>query len=265
MNSKEKNRYEAAAYISIICLSLLLVAASLFIPWTTVRNLLVNLAASLLAVCVLFFLLNKFFLLPSIDNPFVDTFLTNERAREVFSLHERLKKAVTLDVLGYNLRNFLEEFRDDVISCVQRGGTVRILVVDPLSTAGQVIVQNSRLGLFLNNSAETENIVRNYIEQRLQESRLPEGAQFCFSKVNWIPSCSLIIVGRSPRTSVMKLAFNTAFYRTPRPRGRLNIVLEHTKHPYWFEFFAEQFSQLWEDATVSSLLPNMADDSRTCT
>lgn len=259
MNPEHRKRYEFAAYISIVCISLVLAAASTFIPWNTIANLALNLAASLLSVCLLFFLLNRFFLLPDMGSTGGETLLTTDLARETLDLNKRLGSAKSIDLLGYNLSSFLDEFRDKILSCVRRGGGVRILVINPNSAAGSVVKDNSRLESFSRNSDSTNELVHSYMGEQLQKERLPEGARLEFGRVNWIPSCSLVIVDRSLRKGVIKVAVNTPFYRTPRPRGRLNLLLKSSQDRHWFEFFADQFEELWRESVPQSLLTRSAN------
>jgi hypothetical protein len=255
MNRRQKHRYEAAAYISVVCLSLLLVAVSRFIAWPTVANLAANVAASLLAVCVLFFLMNRFYLLSDNESSARQALLPSDRAREVLDLHERLAAAKSIDLLGYNLANFLDEYRDDLVSCVRRGGAVRILIVNPASTAGALIVENSKLQSFARNSEIAREWVFDYIGGKLVEGKLAGGARLELGELNWVPSCSMVIIDRASRTAVLKVSVNTPFYRTPRTRGRLNLVLQPFQEPHWFEFFGDQFDALWGESAPKTLVP----------
>lgn len=80
-------------------------------------------------------------------------------------------------------------------------------------------------------SDDTGELVRQtMVDERLRMGQLPQKARLEFGQVNWVLSCSLVIVkSRSARKGAIKVEVNTQFYATPGPSGRLNLLLKPSK------------------------------------
>lgn len=256
MKWSQQRKIEVAVYIIVLSLAIILGAIGIIFLSGTFRDFFINLSADFLGVAILFFLVNRFFGLDqesTIQQQFdmVRNLIENKfgvlndvkESKDKFNFEKLLQSAEQVDVIGYNLTSFLDEFRGKIIEQVQKGTKVRVIVVDPNSLAREMMYKHSTLHLYDKDIIQTFGFV-NYINDGL--SRKGQKKKFEFRVIDWIPSCSLIIVDANKSTGIMNVKVNTPSYRTPKYESRLHLIFTQTEQPKWFEFFAKQFNELWE-------------------
>lgn len=263
MKSNQRRKLEVAVYIVIGALAIPSFVGAVLLVETPIQDFLLNIAADFFGVAFLFFLVNRFFALDSEDTVSnqvdrlihlaeqgFNVLVEEEEARQRLDIKKLLTTCHQLDILSFTLTEFLHEFQAQISECVCRGARVRILVIDPQSTAREVIYQNSA-----EHRPYDRDIVLtlSYI-QKIQEMIAGGNKQvkggFDFKLTKWIPSCGLIIVDPNLKleSSMMKVTLHSPHYKTPGHESNLNIVFSHRDQPKWFGYFEEQFNRLWEES-----------------
>lgn len=260
MKLTQKIRFEIAVYLALASLAISMAIISDTFIEGTVKAFVISVASGLFGVAILFFLLNRLFGITTgpEDVKHAIVRLAEERstlvsdnaaARKLFHIDELLKTTRSLWIVGYNVESFLNHFRDSIVACVQRGGNVRILIIDPASKAREVIRENSSRHIFEKNlslSFTHASYITDHLKNRPGRSR----GRFELKLTKWIPSCAMIIVNPKFDSGTMKVSVNTPHYDTPRGGGRLNMIFRRSIDRYWFNYFVIQYERLWEEAVA---------------
>lgn len=177
--------------------------------------------------------------------------LSNDQAREKFKIKESFQNAIRIDALGYNLMSLLNDTRDIIIERVNEGANIRILIIKSDSKASELISLNSSTNIFSHTVDATQSHIK-YINDALAISNNNKTkGSFDIKYINWVPSCTLIFAYYKHEKDLLKVSINTPYYKTPKPRGRLNLILTKENDYDWFEFYKEQFENLWNSTPIS--------------
>lgn len=257
MNSKQQQKFKIAVYVAILSFAFVFLVISFVIQNDFWRNLAMNIGTDLLGVTLLFFIVNKFFGLDT-DESFserletliailerrVNILNSKDEGTQKFQLSNALQTAQELDVIGYNLTGLLQEFYEPIIKRVQAGAHIRVLLIDPTSMARDLINHNTAIFDFDGNSQRSLNYLK-IIQARLKNSETMKGS-FEFRVLNWIPSCSVVIVNRNLPSGIAKVDIYSLHYRIPVRDGGLNLILNRVEHPQWFDYYVNQFETTWD-------------------
>ena len=118
--------------------------------------------------------------------------VSDSNVRFDLSLEERLDAARTVDLLGYNLKSLLQATRELIANAVERGTTVRIVLVDIQSLSAQIFGKHTnRPHLLVPDWIAALEHIRD-IRRLLEEKPMVNG-RLEVRVTDWIPSCSLIL------------------------------------------------------------------------
>ena len=161
------------------------------------------------------------------------------------NLEERLKTVRALDLMGYNLVGLLRDIREPIAEAVSRGATVRILVVDFNSLAGELMSKHSnRKHLLPSDFAAALEHIRDI--DRLKNAKLRVDGRLDVKWTSWIPSCNMVLIDAKEEKGLAKIGINPPSFRRP-VTGRLGLLLSRRYHPAELDYFIEQFEVLWHD------------------
>ena len=221
-----KKRYALAVYLLLGSIATILALTALnYVQSETLKNLLLNLSTELGGAALIFFIVNRLFLLEEndianqisqlrreIDKKF-SPLISGNQSRELFPVEDKLKNAIQVDLLGYNLLSLLRNIRQLLINEIIDGASVRILIVDLHSQAGRVMQQNSNKPHMI----ESDFILAlDFICDMKQEIEAMNGnGSIGVKLVSWIPSCSLFIIKYSENEGIMKVTVHPPSFRLP--------------------------------------------------
>lgn len=176
--------------------------------------------------------------------------LSSIESRTQLNFEERLKNAKTLDVLGYNLRLFLQSNRDLLSDAVKRGTTVRLVLINRSGDSFDMFKGHSNRPQFVEADwAAGYEFIGDIL---LNLAKLPASTRGSLKVklTDWIPSCSLIIFDAESENGFMQVGVNSITFRQPKT-AKPTIGLEKKKNPQEFLFFTNGYETLWnEDSTV---------------
>jgi len=172
---------------------------------------------------------------------------------QVFSQSEsfvkRMHDANEICLVGITFVQFLMTFREPLTSAISGGARLRIMLIDPDSTAARLLVENSEMeSNFANDvkrSLEYLSLIAKYSQNNGHE-------RVNIKLVNWIPSSSLILFDPYKENGVARVTVYPPCYNTSVSR-RAHFELTHEKDSYWYEIFVDQYERLWKQGKEYSI------------
>lgn len=260
--NKRKQLYALAVYLLLAAVAaiLVLVAANYLKedPW---QGLLINLSTEVAGVVIIFFVVNRLFLLDK-DSDLLEEltflrkdvksrfspFVSRDLDRERFDLPRLLAGAESVDLVGYSFANLLGEHREHLVEAVQLGAKIRVLLVNPSSAASDLISRSTQEPeRFLDAVRRSLRYLRD-IRQLLADSNNAQDA-LTVRLISWIPSCHMIILDAKQGRGIARIGINSFSFRLGQPK-RVSLILSREDYPTEFDYFAAQFELLWEDEST---------------
>jgi hypothetical protein len=195
---------------------------------------------------------------PRVNETRQERLLPNFGVHANLKLEEHLETAKTVDLLGYNLRSLLQTNREPIANAVERGTTVRIILVDIQSPIAQTFKTHSnRPHLLISDWVTGLEDIREI--QRLLEKKPKIGGRFEVKITDWIPSCNLILINANESYGIASVGVHSVVFRQP-VSGRFSFVLERKHDTTAFDFFVKGYDMLWnEDSkTWDGSIPQMS-------
>jgi len=234
-----RNRLEIGAYLVTLALAVPSYVWAVKAGDTALRDFLINISATFAGVGFLFFLLNRFF---GLDSTTVlgteEVSATSFFKDDIADLRGRFRKAKSIAINGMTLSSTSTKYRKDFKDCLERGGEVRIIVVDPnlpvLDVAANRFSKHQDASKI---RRECEQALDNFGTLWEQEGkRKPIQVRLC----NAVPPYGMwLIDADSPNAEIwveiysFRGEFEPALHLLPFRDGD------------WFNFFREQFEILW--------------------
>ena len=237
-----RNKLEIGAYLVTLALAIPSYVWAVNAGDTPWRDFLINISATFAGAGFLFFLLNRFFGLDSTTN-----FGSGEIAAESFfrddlpDMRERLRSAKTIAVSGMTLSGSSGTYRKELKDCLERGGEVRVVILDPNQPAVDVAANRYSKHQNVNKlRKECEHALGNF-ETLLKRNGKLEPIQI--RSCNAVPPYGIWLIDADSRNAEIWVKIypyrgdiTPAFQLLPRKDGD------------WFEFFQEQFELLWKNS-----------------
>lgn len=157
---------------------------------------------------------------------------------------EYIRSASAIAVEGISLYRFIEAFYHDFAFALQSGTALRVLLVDPSSSAVDMIA-------FRSTSRTDANMQQKRINNTLASlNRLAEnvpGASIETRLLDYMPPYGITTYQHQsdPEKSLCHVRLFT--FRTPTPSAPL-IAPNPVRDMYWFKFFSDQFDLMWDAA-----------------
>ena len=159
-------------------------------------------------------------------------------------LADRARQAKEILLCGYTLLHLVGTNTGLLEQRLKDGCRLRVLIIDPGSLAGELIRANESTGRF---SRDAETVLAYMTRLRKTVSSSKKG-RLGVRLLNFVPSCSLIIIdGREPY-GWMRVGIYPPAYKT-RIEERVHFELSRDREEACFGRFLEQYDKLWVDAT----------------
>lgn len=259
MDKKRSQRYTLVVYLFLLAISIILALIAIsYFQGSPLREIMFNLSSELAGVVLIFFIVNRFFLLDRDHDLIVEVrdlknavlakfspLVFEDDSLKLFDFEGLLHDASTIDLLGYTSVNLLEKFREQLAASIRNGARLRILVVDQEAPAGTIM-----------NRSHTTEIFRRDFQRVLKYAFQINGlsqhpGQLNIQATNWIPSCNMIIIEDKKQKGVAKIGINSPSLRLPvgkKYRDRLFLILDRKNYPDEYDYFLTQFNLLWEES-----------------
>ena len=151
-----------------------------------------------------------------------------------------MKAADEIDLLGYTFVGFIDELRTSILERLRQGARIRILLVDPTTIAGKLMMQQNPHTKY---PCDVRIVLDRYEEIKGQEAC----ANMELRLLRWIPSCSMVILNGSKESGRMKIGIYPLAYST-RMDERAYFSLARGDDQRWYPVFLAQYNKLWERA-----------------
>ena len=266
MDRQRRSRYVLAVYLVVMSLAVILVLIGLFFTespdWKSVW---INLGTGLLGVVVLFFLVQRFFLadewgLSDRIEQLVKRLELSERpsARDFFvkapSLDDYVRSATQIDMCGVTLTSTVNKQFGNLRERLAHGATIRLLIIDPNSLGLEMSAWRSEV---------PEDI--EYYSKRLEATF----KDITYLHKSWLGQEEAQLSGQKRDNFAVRLlsyAPSFSIYRFENDTGNRDIYVELYTHgtgylsppvfnltperdEVWYDYFAEQFNFMWQQAT----------------
>lgn len=268
-DSKLTNRLTLAVYLflAVLAVILALVGIKYIQSDSPTRDLIINLSTEILGVVIIFFIVNQLFLLnkerdfvkqiesikDDIKSRFSPLIWQNE-IRDQFDFISEIHDSQYIYLLGYNIEDFLQKFREQIIKSIIRGTNVKIIIINNNSIAGDLIRINLSASQKYDEGAKRSLEYLLQIKEFIDKNENSKGS-IEIRLVTWIPSCRIILIERENETGIAKIRIHSPCRSLPlgRIREPLNLILDKEKDSREFNYFKKNFELLWKSKTAKIL------------
>lgn len=245
MKLTQKQKLEVGAYVVTVALAFPLYFLAAKYKNSALGDFLIDISATLAGAGFLFFLLNRFF---GIE---MEKSAANEQggmsAEQFFKydfddLREKIRNAKSVCINGVTLSRSSNTYLIDLRTCIENGGSVKVVVVDPEKPAITLSAKREK------RHQNPEKIRRECLtaldnfETLLDKPQNQKNFEIRLSEA--LPTFSIWIIDGESRTAEIWVEVYSF-------RGEKDIVFVLTpfKDGVWFDFFKQQFDMLWNDGT----------------
>lgn len=277
MNPRSKwKRYVVAVYLLLLATSIILslIGLNYYDSDTPMQSLFLNLSTELTGAVLIFFVVDQIFQLGESDHKEdiakkidglrkeihqkFSPLVSKNYAESTLNFGKMLLECDSIDIMGYTRNTTLRQHRRAFEQAIQYGTSIRVIVIDVESDAGNLLKQNS------NNVARTEQYFSATIDYATEIHQTTQtqnsGGQFEVRVINWIPSYSLsIFYPRLDSVNKMEVKINSPSYRAHRVGGRVRLLLDSQEHSREFLYFVNHFEKLWEHEAKPLVFGEMQD------
>jgi hypothetical protein len=160
-----------------------------------------------------------------------------------------IENAKAIDILGYNSKSVLQEFRSHLANAIIRGASVRIIFTDISQSPTKEVFEQHAGRSVVSLSSEWAKALGyiNDIQKTLKASSKVNG-KLEVKSTTWIPSCNLILFNSADNNNgIVRIDFHALSFRQPLTlAGKLFLAISQKDNPKFFEYFAKGFDLLWE-------------------
>jgi len=248
MDKKHRARYFLAVYLVIAGLAIVLVLVGINYAKDTWQSVVLNLSTELLGVVLIFFLINRLFLIDDWDTSTRIENLFNRLEKHTSLLRgpednipfdELIANSMDIRLLGYSLITVFSRHSAMLAQRVRDGARLRMIIVDPRSTAGQLIQDNS-------NVKYPEDLIIAHV-RNVTDITKDAKSRIEIRSLNWIPSCSLILVDPEQSDAHVRVTIYPPYPLAPVSE-RAHFILSRQEDKRWYYTFINQFEDLWSQA-----------------
>lgn len=164
--------------------------------------------------------------------------------RNYFFLPELLATATSVDILGYTLNTHIGQYHRELVKASENGVSIRMLMIDPDSVAGQMSIQHRarELDHFISITLNTFKKMQSKISPAARGMLL-------LRKTSWMFSCSMTLVRYEDKPDQAFVIVNPLSHSYDGGQ-RIVLVLNSGDHGVEINLLAEQFSDLWEAHSI---------------
>lgn len=164
-------------------------------------------------------------------------------------VEDLIESAKTIDILGYNSKSVLQEFRSHLANAIVRGASVRVIFTDISQYPTKEIFERHAGHSAASLPSEWAKALGyiNDIQKILKASPKVNG-KLEIKSTTWIPSCNLILFNSADnKNGIARIDFHALSFRQPLTlAGKLFLVISQKDNLKAFEYFAKGFDLLWE-------------------
>lgn len=263
MDRKKKERYLLAVYLVVFLLSLVLVLVGIKLGSGDARDIILNLSSELIAIVLIFFIINKVFLLDQWNaeekiEELKNSIEKNKKTRaidffqEKIKLSEIYKDSESIELSGVTLSSEVNEnftlFREKILS----GHNVKFMLIDPRSSAPDVSSLRSEDEGNTNYYLRKLDVVFGDFEYLIESINKSKTEQQKIGKleVRLLPYPPSFAINRFTNNNgekeiVIEIYAHKVGYDAP-PMFKLSSINDKK----WFNYFSQQYDAMWDKATV---------------
>lgn len=264
MDKQRRSRYVLAVYLIVLSLAVILVLVGLFFTtspdWKSVW---INLGTGLLGVAALFFLVQRFFLadewglsdrieqlvrrLELAERPSAEEFFT-----KLPDLDPHIRYASQIDMCGVTLTSAINKHYGIIRERLQKGATVRLLIVDPDSRALEM------------SALRSESPDADYYGKRL-EATFNDLHSLCRSLQYFRQGQQTAPLTGTIEVRLLPFAPSFGIYKFSNDQDNGTVLVEIFPHKSgfvsvpafalvperdgkWYSYFVDQFEDMWQSA-----------------
>jgi hypothetical protein len=170
--------------------------------------------------------------------------ISNNYSGQAATIPMLLEKASQIDAIGYSLRTLIHSRQHDIAKAIINGASVRLIVIDPDGKSIQVMEGIKPTTGVAEDIRRSLNIAKKNI---LEESKQSIRGKFEIRVIDWIPSCSLLVLDATTENGWMEIGIFPPNYKKAVGH-KLYIHLMKKKDKIHFDEYAVEFNELWEMA-----------------
>lgn len=234
MKISNKQKLEIGAYIVILALAIPCYIVAINIENNeSLKNFLINISATFAGTGLLFFLLNRFFgITGNYNEPSANDFFQ----KKFPNFGDRIESAKSINIIGITLGRTSNTFVPDFQNCIDRGGKIKILVVNPnhkaMEVAANRFLKHQEYEKF---KKECEHALDNF---EVLKNRNNGNVEIRY--LNAVPPFSLWTFDENSSRAELWLEIYT-FRNNIEPA----IHLTPSRDKEWYRVFNEQFELMW--------------------
>jgi hypothetical protein len=168
-----------------------------------------------------------------------------------------IEKASHVDALGYSLRTLIHNGQNNLINAVKGGASIRLIVIDPDGKSIQVMKAIKPETGIAKDIIRSLEIAQIKIQEQVQQSAV---GRFEIRVIDWIPSCSLLILNSSSDNALMEVGYFPPNYKKTVGH-KLHLYFSKKKDKAQFDEYLEEFNELWAMAKPYELSKQTAVQS----
>jgi hypothetical protein len=160
-----------------------------------------------------------------------------------------IEKASQIDALGYSLRTLIHNGQNHLVNAIKKGASVRLIVIDPDGKAIEMMKAIKPETGIAKDIIRSLEIAQIKIQEQIQQS--PVG-RFEIRVIDWIPSCSLLILNSSSDDALMEVGYFPPNYKKTVGH-KVHIYFSKKKGKVQFDEYVKEFDELWAMANPYDL------------
>lgn len=264
MDKKRQSRYLLAVngIVLFSAITLALVGVN-YIKHDAWQSIVLNLSTELLGVALVFFLVNRFFLLDDwsvserLDKLIERLGNSNPSAVEFFrkwpDLDSLVRSATHIDICGVTLTTAINKQFVNLRDRLRSGAAIRILVIDPSSTALKMSAERSsspedieyylvRLNATLK---ELFYLFKSWEDIKAVEKSAVRSGSLSVRLLSYAPSFGLISFNANQDNG---LTLVEIYPHKSVNQPAASFDLTPSRDEQWYRYFTDQFDQMWNSA-----------------
>lgn len=166
--------------------------------------------------------------------------IEEKRALSLFFEYIGSRDVKKIDMFGYSMAHVFQQHKSNIIQLCNAKTKFRILLLDPDSTAGNVMKEHLSSDRYVD---EPHKRSISYIEDVL-ESTTCKITPIEVKKTSWIPSCTMMIAELSDKSFVMLIGIN-GFNLKDSKGKRLYRVNKYSMIEEEVTFYIRHFNHIW--------------------
>ena len=170
--------------------------------------------------------------------------ISDDYSSQATAIPTLLEKASQIDAIGYSLRTLIHSRQHQLAKAVINGASVRLIVIDPKGKAIQVMEGIKPTTGVAEDIRRSLGIAKKNI---LEESKQSVRGKFEIRVIDWIPSCSLLILDATAENGWMEIGVFPPNYKKTVGH-KLYIHFTRKKDKIHFDEYVGEFNDLWEMA-----------------